>query len=243
MAHADTGRASVPTGASTYSSAIATADRYTRWIVDAVRPYIGRRILEIGVGHGSYRAAFGDCQAYVGIDIDEAAVAEAQRRCPGGEYLAGDITSAGLAAVLGGRAFDTVVCINVLEHVRDDAAAIANLLQLLDPGGHLILFVPAFPGLYGSLDRLAGHMRRYRLDDLRRLVPAGAGEVVRSCYFNSIGGVGWWVNGLVGHASLNDPAVNGQIAVFDRFVVPISRLVDPVTRRFFGQSAICVVRR
>ena len=212
-------------------------------MIDAFRPYIGKRLLEVGLGHGGYRGALPALERYVGIDIDADSIAAAERRYPGDRFLIGDITDAGLPARLAEEALDSVLCVNVLEHVEEDRAAVANLLESLRPGGHLLLFVPAFAGLYNELDRLAGHLRRYRLGDLDRLLPATGATLIEARYFNAVGGLGWWVNGLTKPRSLDDDSVNGQIAVFDRYVLPVARALDPLTRRVFGQSLVAVVRR
>lgn len=233
---------SLKTGADTYSAAIETADNYTRWILDGFRPWFGRRLLEVGLGHGGYRRFLPPGIDYVGVDLDPDSVAQARARHPGGAYVVGDVTDPALAGRLPPGAIDTVLCVNVLEHIERDADAVGNLLDLLAPGGHLLLLVPAFNTLYSDLDRMAGHLRRYTRADVPRLL-AGRGDLVTSRYFNAVGGLGWWVNRLARHASLNAPAVNGQIALFDRWVVPVARLVDPLVRPWFGQSLICVVRK
>ncbi len=230
------------TGAETYSAAIETADNYTRWIIDALAPWFGRRLLEVGLGHGGYRRFLPAGIEYLGVDIDADSVARAQAREAGGQYVVGDVTDPDLAARLPGAPVDTVLCVNVLEHIPDDAAAVESLLRVLASGGHLLILVPAFGALYSDLDRMAGHLRRYTLADVPRLT-AGEGRVLRAHYFNAVGGVGWWVNRAARHQSLNDQAVNGQIALFDRYIVPIARALDPLARRWFGQSLIVVVQK
>jgi hypothetical protein len=68
-------------------------------------------------------------------------------------------------------------------------------------------------------------------------------EILELRYFNPIGGLAWWVNSLARHDSLDDTAVNAQIRIFDKYVLPASRLIDPLTREFFGQSLICIARK
>jgi SAM-dependent methyltransferase len=153
-----------------------------------------------------------------------------------------DVTDAEALASLRPMAIDTVLCINVLEHIEQDRQAAENLLGLLQPGGHLLVLVPAFSALYSDLDRMAGHVRRYTLEDAARLA-GESGQIVRRRYFNAVGGVGWFVNKAFRHSSLDSGAVNAQIQLFDRFVVPLARAVDLFARPFFGQSMICVIRK
>lgn len=230
------------TGAQTYSSAIETAHNYTRWILGGFEPFYGQRLLEVGLGHGGYRQFLPADIEYIGLDLDADSVAQARARDPGTLYLQADLTDPDLGSSLAGRAVDTVLCVNVLEHIERDQAAVANLLSVLSAGGHLLILVPAFQSLYSDLDRMAGHVRRYTLRDLPRLLGA-QGTLVRARYFNAVGGLGWWLNKAMRHQSLDSAAVNRQIQIFDRWVVPVARFIDLGVRRYFGQSMICVIRK
>jgi SAM-dependent methyltransferase len=232
-----------PTGAETYSSAMADAKNYISWILDSFSGYLAAPVLEIGVGHGSYADVLRGYEPYLGVDIDPASVEEARQRFPSLEFQTVDITGAEFGKLAEQRQFGTILCLNVLEHIEDDAHAVANLAQALKPGGNLLIIVPALQLLYNDLDRLAGHHRRYSRDQMHSRLSMAGLEVVRCDYFNPIGGLGWLANRAVRHGSLNDTAVNSQIALFDKWIAPVSRLVDPATRKFFGQSVIAVGRR
>lgn len=232
-----------PVGAETYSSAMADAKNYISWVLESFSGYLTAPILEIGVGHGSYASALRNYGDYVGVDIDPASVNEARQRFPDLEFRVVDITSPEMVAFSNEREVKTIICLNVIEHIEDDARAVINLAQALRPGGHLLIIVPALELLFNDLDRLAGHHRRYTRDQIiSRMVEAGL-EVVRCDYFNSIGGLGWLANRALRHGSLNDNAVNSQISLFDKWLVPLSRLADPATRKIFGQSVIAIGRR
>jgi SAM-dependent methyltransferase len=179
---------------------------------------------------------------YTGCDLDPASVELAQRRFPSLTFEAADITSADFCRRFSQR-FASIVCSNVIEHIEADDVAVQNLAEALVCQGYLLVVVPAFESLTNDLDRLAGHLRRYRVRDLERLFMSAGVHPVRIDYFNPIGGLGWWANRIFPHKSLNDQAVNAQIQVFDRYVVPLSRLIDPLTKRFFGQSVIAIGRK
>lgn len=230
------------TGESTYSSAIEDAVNYTGWVLSVFHRYIGSSIMEVGLGHGSYRKYLPADTRYVGVDIDAECVARAEFRYPRDRFITADITDTRLVEKLDSAKLDTVLCVNVLEHVEDDRQAASNLLATLRPGGHLLIFVPAFSFLYSDLDRLAGHVRRYAKRDLQRLT-GKSGRVVLARYFNSLGGLGWLANKAFRHNSLNSQAVNSQIKLFDTYAVPVARVLDCVTSRFFGQSLVCVIRK
>lgn len=225
-----------------YSVAIAEADNYTVWLLDTFSAYFGRRVLEVGLGHGAFRHRISDLDLYVGIDIDRDSVAEAERANPRDMYRVMNIADTAAVQELARLSLDTVMCFNVLEHIDDESTAVANMVSVLRPGGHLLLFVPAFEGLYMALDRLAGHLRRYTRESLMRVLPDEV-AVLRLEYLNPIGGIGWWLNGFLRHRSLDSKLVSVQIRMFDRLVIPLSRALNPYTKQIFGQSVICVARK
>jgi SAM-dependent methyltransferase len=229
--------------APTFSSAIADARNYMAWIVATLRPYLGRNVLEAGIGHGGYYQYFGKLGRYHGVDIDPASIEGARARYPGGDFEVADVCSEEFRSRFSPGSVDTVVCCNVIEHIDDDNRAVANLANALTPGGHLLILVPALQQLYGELDRLAGHHRRYDKPMMRKAVTGAPVDILELRYFNPIGGLAWWLNRFAKHRTLDDDAVNAQIRVFDKYVLPLSRMVDPLTRSFFGQSLICVARR
>jgi len=239
----DTQTGPSPSGFSTLSSAIGDADNYTQWILDVFSPYVGTRLVEIGLGHGNFLPFMDGLEDYLGVDIDESVVAATSVAHADVDFLVCDISDVSFPERVGIERFDTALCVNVLEHVEDDKAAVQNLLSVTKPGGHLLLFVPAFEFLYTSLDQLAGHLRRYKLGSLSAALPDSGVEVKRLEYFNPVGGVGWFVQKLVKHQDLDSAAVGAQIRIFDRYVLPVSRMFNPLTRRVFGQSIVCVVQK
>ena len=231
------------TGSDTYSSGIADAQNYMNWVVDQFRSYLHGQIVEVGFGHGLYSRVLGELGDYCGVDHDRDSVENAARAMPDRHFAVCDILVRDQLRALFPGGVDAVFTINVLEHIEDDATALANLVDVLKPGGHLLISVPALMLLYNDLDRLAGHVRRYTTARLRALLVNQPVELVRLSYFNPVGGLGWLANRLKRHSSLNDDAVNGQIALFDKYLVPVSRALDPLSRGFFGQSVTCIARR
>ena len=118
------------------------------------------------------------------------------------------------------------------------------MLDSLQKDGHLLLFVPAFKGLYNDLDKLAGHLRRYRRNDIRELIAhRNDVEIVCNEYFNPVGGLGWWVNKFKTHKNINSKNVNSQVIFFDKYMVPFSKFFNVFTKGFFGQSLYCVIKK
>jgi SAM-dependent methyltransferase len=140
-------------------------------------------------------------------------------------------------ARLGANAVDTIVMVNVLEHIEDDRGALRNLFRVLRPGGHLLLFVPAMQMLMSKLDRIHGHYRRYHKRDLITKVSGAGGSVSTCCYFDLPGTVPWLLlNKLMGKTTFNPTLVD----INDRIVVPISRMIERVVSPPFGKNLILI---
>jgi glycosyltransferase involved in cell wall biosynthesis len=173
------------------------AQRFNRWMADTISPHVGARVLEIGAGIGNITTWLLPRDLYVASDINPQYLAYLNNMALGKPYLTVDRIDledpAGFEPWRG--KFDTVVCLNVLEHVRDPLAALRNMHAALEPGGRLILYVPQGPKLYSSLDEVLGHRCRYDREML-------AGELAQSGFtaesvrdFNRISVPGWWWNG------------------------------------------------
>jgi SAM-dependent methyltransferase len=227
------------------SSAMPDAMNYHRWILGMINPHITGRVLEVGFGYGQYsRELARHVTQLVAVDCDPRLLSIGSTLPDNVELRIADLGRTEFASTVGEDSFDSVVCINVLEHIEDDLAALQSLFRVLRPGGNLLLFVPAMPALYGSMDEMAGHFRRYSRRLLRQRLNSARFELIELRYFNPLGAVGWWVNAkVVRPKDLSQPSINQQILWYDKYVQPISRLIDPLTRRFFGQSLWVIGRK
>jgi SAM-dependent methyltransferase len=170
---------------------------YMRWQLEQFNPLVGNRLLEVGCGVGSILAQLSPREFVMGVDLEDELVQFARRRfaARGFEFATLDISriSPEERSDLKQRRFDTVICINVLEHVVDDEAAVAAMADVVEPGGTVAILVPAHPSLYGAYDRMEGHHRRYSRAGLRNLLSRSGLDVVRLHRFNMLGAAGWWV--------------------------------------------------
>ena len=172
---------------------LSKADAFTRWVLGEISPWLGQRVLEVGCGIGTYteEMAVGS-RKIVAMDMERTFVDAALRRLghhPNVQLICGDATEAD-AAKPDDEAFDTVVLLDVLEHIEDDVALLARLRARLAPGGHLILKVPAMPSLYSPMDEAIGHWRRYDKRGLTEAITRAGLEVVRSLVLQCGGGPG-----------------------------------------------------
>ena len=203
---------------------------------DRLRRWVGARVLEIGSGIGNLSAFLLDRERLVLTDtreeyLDRLRQRFAEHRNVAVERLYLPNEHGGLA----GQRFDTIICLNVLEHVDDDIGSLVAIRGMLAPGGRLVLLVPALPGLYGTMDRALGHHRRYKRRALADLLRATGYAVAHIEYFNLAGVPGWWFAGRV----LRRPMIpTGSLKLYDA-LVPLFRLERLLPWRV-GQSLIAI---
>ena len=210
--------------------------RYNRWMFERLRRWIGRSVLEIGSGIGNLSAFLVDRERLVLTDTREEYLSRLRRRFA-------DRPNVGVARLylpdddraVAGQRFDTVICLNVLEHVDDDISALHAVRRLLGPGGRLVLLVPALQALYGTIDRALGHHRRYNRAGLADLLRATGYKLAHIEYFNLAGIPGWW---WAGRVLRRETIPGGSLKLYDA-LVPLFRLERFIPWRV-GQSLIAI---
>ena len=173
------------------------APRFTKWMADTIRPYLGERVLEIGAGIGNLTSNLVPRTEYWASDINPHYLDQLRKLKQTRPYLQVQYTDASAGDTYPGEQFDTVICLNVVEHLEDDAKALRNIRRSLQKNGRAIILVPNGPGLYGSLDRVLGHYRRYTKRQLQEVCERAGFRVETILKFNRIGAPGWWWNGRV----------------------------------------------
>jgi SAM-dependent methyltransferase len=230
--------------ASTYTIAdqqrMARAARYFAWQGRLAAPYLTPRVLEVGCGLGNFTGTLLGRQCVVAIDADPACIARLRERYPNQPNLHAFACDAGSPKFTALARFcpDSCVCFNVLEHIAGDRAALEAMAAVLVPGAPIVLLAPAFPALYGPIDRRLGHHRRYTRTSLQSLARAAGLHVEKLHYVNAPGMFAWWINGRVlGRETQSER----QIALFDRCVPLLARL-EFLRPPPFGLSLFAVLR-
>jgi 2-polyprenyl-3-methyl-5-hydroxy-6-metoxy-1,4-benzoquinol methylase len=215
---------------------MAQADNYNTWLLDRSRPYLGRRVLDVGAGLGTFTELAADGREVVALEPEAAFATDLRTRFAGRPNV--QIVEAEAGELEESEPFDSVLCFNVLEHIPDDEGALRQFHSRLAPGGHLLLLVPAHPFLFGAIDRAVHHERRYRREPLRRLLEQTGFAVQTARYVNPLGALGWLVSGRVlGRGEIP----TGPLRLYDS-LVPLLRALDRLALPF-GLSVWGVARR
>jgi SAM-dependent methyltransferase len=218
------------------------AHRYFAWQARMVREELGRRVVEVGCGVGNFTRHLLDREFVAAIDVETDCIAQFMRELGNPPNVVARRLDVADPAFIELRAHnvDSIVCLNVLEHVDDHLQALRNMTSVLPRGGKAVLLVPAFEALYGPIDKNLGHYRRYSKKGLHALAASAGFEVEKLRYMNSVGCIGWWANAKVFKRTAQS---DGQIRVFDRFVVPVLDWVEGRVEPPFGQSIFAVLRK
>jgi SAM-dependent methyltransferase len=203
---------------------------------DRLRPWLGRRVLEIGAGIGNMSAFLVDRERIVLTDTEPYYLDRLRARFAGRPHVAvAELRLPGVSPRLVAERFDTVVCLNVLEHIEDDRGSLSAMRDLLQPGGRLVLLVPALRVLYGTLDEALGHFRRYASGEVTEKLGAAGFRLRHLEYFNLAGVPGWWLTGRVLRRRL---IPTGALRWYEA-LVPLFRLERLLPWRI-GQSLIAI---
>jgi len=205
--------------------ALTNAPKFNRWMADTVRPYFGQDVLEIGAGIGNLsRLLAPGRKSYAAGDIDAEHLVRIHSRLshrPNLLVVRCDLSKPADFRDLQGSV-DSVVCLNVVEHIEDDMTALRNLRSPLRPGGRAIVLVPQDQRIFGTLDAALGHFRRYSQDELRGKMEQCGFRVERVLSFNRISRPGWYVTGqILKRRTLG----SRQLCLFDRMVW-LWRMID-----------------
>lgn len=219
---------------------------YYRWVADGFGPALGSRVLDAGCGVGNFFSAVaGRIELGVGVDLSPVNIADARARFEDQtniRFMQADLDDQ--ADALRSERFNTVVCLDVLEHIEDDQSLLTRLAQIVEPGGHVLVKVPACPWLYGSVDVASDHYRRYNRPMLRHLAARAGLDLVKLRYMNLAGVGPYFIKSRLLRKQANfsrtfTPAQLDRI----RALMPWLRRVDRVTGPPIGQSLIMVGRR
>ena len=213
------------------------ADRYNNWIIEQIKPYLGNNVLEVGCGNGNFTVFLArQCDRVTGIDINREYVETAKKRLAKQANVT--ILQKDATKIESENTFDTIIMLDVLEHIKNDVATLQQLNTLLQNRGKLIIKVPALNYIYGEMDRAIGHYRRYNKHTLANTFQKANLASPKVWYFNIAGIPGWWLNSILKRTT----PPSQQVSFFNK-VVPILSTVESIVKPPVGLSLFAVVSK
>lgn len=218
------------------------ATTWKKYFSQIMRNYIRGNVLEVGAGIGGTTQFLWNerCESWTCLEPDPALAKELgesiaaekdKHRCEVKTCLLGDLPE--------GESYDTILYIDVLEHIEDDEDEVKRAIRRLSEGGSLIVLSPAHQWLYSEFDKSIGHYRRYTKASLKKLTPSGA-KLADIRYLDSVGMFASIANRVLLRQSLPN---RKQIRFWDRKMIPVSRVLDPVLGYAVGKSTLAVWNR
>jgi len=204
---------------------MAKARRFNRWMADTIAPFMAGEVLEVGAGIGNLTVLLSSSgKAYTATDTDQEHLYELRARTEGRPNIKIDLCD--LSDRADAKRFrqnvDTVVCLNVLEHIENDLAGLENIRACIRPGGRAILLVPQGPQAFGSMDQVLEHKRRYTAEELQSKMKAAGFRVEQVEPFNRATWPGWYLNSRI----LRRRTLSRlQLLLFD-LLIPVLRRID-----------------
>lgn len=209
---------------------------YSEFLVSYFERFLGKNVLEVGSGIGNITSLLvKKGRVVVPSDIDKESLKTLNLKFGNAAFL--DITSEISKELIG--KFDSVVVLNVLEHIKDDFEALINIKKLLKDRGKLIILVPSHRFLYSQYDKKVGHQRRYSLKELKEKLGQTGFKITKLNFVNKLGALGWFYNFKIAkRTSFPKPLIVSINA--------ISCLIKFIDRLFpfpFGLSIICIAQK
>lgn len=226
--------------------AIQVANKFNYWMYQTIAPFCKGKILEIGSGIGNISSF----AIQEGKDITLSDYSEDYCQLLKKEFalannsldvLHMDLVDEQFSSKFEQHqgSFDSIFSLNVIEHIEDDHLAIQNIHSLLKPEGHIAILVPAYQWLFGSLDIVVKHHRRYTKKSLSNLLEANGFDLVHKQYFNFMGIFPWW---FVAKVLKRKIIKKDQMKLYN-ILVPFFKLVDQILFKSAGLSVICIGKK
>lgn len=221
---------------------LASANNFTLWMYEQIKPFLKGNILEIGSGRGNYSKIIINSfpqNRIILSDISENYVKDLKKQFESSNVVAvklnlekkGDFEKINTN-------IDSAFALNVMEHIENDIDAMNNLYEKLNKGGTFTILVPAHKFLYNCIDKSVGHYRRYTRKDLLKKVSQTKFKVKKLFYFNALPILGWYWSGNI---LKKDILSKNNMRLFDT-LVPLLRFIEKyILRKKIGMSLVAVL--
>jgi len=220
-----------------------TADmpNYYSWIMEVFRPLLRGKVAEIGAGIGTFsQYLLPHVSALDLFEPSQNLLPSLNNRFNDDERVTVYNETLECALSRTEHLYDSIVMVNVLEHIEDDSAALQGLWRHLNPGGHLLLYVPAMPFLYSRHDQAIGHYRRYTQQVLKERVLNAGFHIVRAQYMDVIGILPWFLINTLGRQTTLNPSA---VKLYDTVGIPLTKFIEKFITVPFGKNLIVIAQK
>lgn len=219
---------------------------YYQWSIELVAPWLGKRVLDAGCGIGNATEQLSTYAEYVlAVDLSHENMKFLQHRFADDPHVeCAQLDLDENMEEIADRNIDSIVCFDVLEHVEDDQALLDQFLKMVQPGGHLLIKVPAGRWLYGSVDIASAHFRRYVKSELKQKAIQAGWQIINIHYMNIFGVIPYFIKSriLKKQANFSRTMSTRQLAIIKR-MIPILKIIDRFVGPPIGQSLIMVAQK
>ena len=227
--------------------AMSFAVNYHRWILSIFEPYLGTKVVEVGAGKGSFSELLLE-RRLGSLSLVEPSTAMYEQLCRRMEELNpavtvktyNDVFENVAEQIRSNERPDSIIYVNVLEHIENDVNELKVINNTLDAGGRLFIFVPALQWLHGSMDRHLGHFRRYTRTELEKKCGASGFRVIASRYFDVLGVLPWWVKYRLLQSKEMEP---GAVRFYDQRVVPVAKTLESSLTPPIGKNVLLIAEK
>lgn len=224
--------------------AMSSAVNYHRWILQIFDSYLGKRVVEVGAGMGSFSELLME-RSFESLTLVEPSpqmyevllTRLAELKAPARIHAHRALFCQIADKIKSAERPDSIIYLNVLEHISDDEAELAIVNQTLTKGGRIFIFVPAFNWLYGSFDRQIGHIRRYTKTELTEKCRRAGFRILEARYFDAFGIVPWWIKYRLLRSETTGTAA---VQFYDNYVVPAAKAIESYVRPPIGKNILLV---
>ncbi len=221
--------------------AMSFAQNYHQWIFEEISPYIGQKMAEIGAGVGNFSDFLlqNDILSIDAFEPSSNMYPYLEQKFEANPKVITHNSFFESMAEQYIEAFDSVIYINVLEHIEDDIASLVEARKTLKPDGRIIIFVPALPFLYSELDKSVGHFRRYTRSGLCQVVKQANLEIETIKYFDIAGIIPWYIAFVL----MKQTASSGNVSLYDNWVIPLMKRLEKLITPPVGKNLLLVARK
>lgn len=223
--------------------AMSFARNYHQWIMDEFRPYLGSNVVEIGAGTGNFSEFIINAGVKHLVALEPSSNMYPLLRKRFDKEGSIETVNSSLKDYLPARnykaGFDSVLYVNVLEHIEDDKQELSCAYEAIKKGGYLLIFVPALPWLYSDLDRKVGHYRRYYRGNLAKRVCDAGFSVLKIKYFDIVGIIPWYIAFVL----LKRSITGNSVSLYDNLVVPMMRVIEGTITPPVGKNLLLIGRK